>query len=586
LALASRPWRLLPHDHSAVQRLVDQAKVSPILAQLLLNRGLAEPDGIRRFLSTSLAGLHDPELLPGVAQAAGHLSAAVRDGKKVCVYGDYDVDGLTGTAILLQALRLLGGSADFYVPHRLEEGYGLNAEALALIARTGAAVVVTVDCGISGVAEAAEARRLGLELIVTDHHEFADRLPDAAVLVHPRLPGGSYPFGELSGSGVALKVAWAICQRASGSTRVTPRLRDFLLDAVGLAALGMVADCVPLAGENRVIVRNGLARLREAPSVGFQALLEASGLAERRELLASDVAYYLAPRLNAAGRLGCARLVVDLLTTASRERAVEAARFLEDQNAKRQAIERRMLEQVQEMIAARDLAAAPALVLASQGWHAGVVGIVAGRLAERYGRPALLIALRDDGTVAPGSGRSVPGFPLHEALRACGDSLAGHGGHAMAAGFRVSPENLEAFRERFCAYAAGRLPNGPAVRPLVLDAEVPLSTVTPGLVEALGRLEPYGIGNPRPRLLAGPVEITGYPRRVGKGERHLQFRVRQGGAAFPVIAFGQGDRVEELLSDGGKSCLAFTPTFNEWQGWRSVQLEVADFQPGCQARLA
>src|SRR5208283_1033817 len=293
---------------------------------------------------------------------------------------------ITGTVILWQALRLINAQADFYVPHRLDEGYGLNAEALRQIAQSGAAVVITVDCGIAALEEADEARRLGLELIVTDHHEMKERLPDAAVLVHPRLPGHSYPFGGLSGAGVAFKLAWALCQKACGSEKVSERYRNFLLDSVVLAALGLVADVVPLHGENRVFTRHGLHRLRQAPSIGLKALLDSAKLGEKNTLLADDISFRLAPRLNAVGRLGWARLVVELLTTSSQPRAVELARHLEAQNEERQRLERRILIQAREQAAALDLDASPALVLASPDWHAGVIGIVAGRLVEQYAR--------------------------------------------------------------------------------------------------------------------------------------------------------------------------------------------------------
>jgi single-stranded-DNA-specific exonuclease len=584
----------LPHDPAAVDRLAHALQVAPVVAQLLLNRGLDAPEPARRFLDAPLSGLHAPELLPGVVDAAERIHEAVRAGKRVCVYGDYDVDGLAGTAILLQGLRLLGAQADVYVPHRLEEGYGLNADALRQIAAEGASVVVTVDCGIASVAEAEEAKRLGLTLIVTDHHEFKDVLPDAAVLVHPRLPGTSYPFGRLSGSAVAFKLAWALAQKASGGPRVTPRFREYLLDAVALASLGVVADVVPLLDENRILVRHGLHRLRQATVPGLTALCEAAGLTVGNALRASDVGFKIAPRLNAAGRLGCARLVVDLLTTPRREQAVDLARYLEDQNAKRQALERRMVAEARELIQSDGHHEHPALVLARPGWHAGVIGIVAGRLVELYGRPALMIAMPSEGGdgdanahagLGVGSGRSVPGFPLNEALQACTDLLEGHGGHPMAAGFRVRPARIDAFRERFCAFTARHFPSGPPAPLLVLDAEAPLSALTVGLVKDLDRLEPYGADNRRPLFLAGNLRVVGEPRKVGNGERHLSFRVKQNGMTLKAIAFGMADRVEELMSAGGACCLAFTPKINEWQGWRSVDLEVADFQAGAEARL-
>ncbi len=584
----AKTWHLLPHDPDAVGRLAGVLQVSPIVAQLLLNRNVSAPDQARRFLDAPLAGLHPPELLPGVAEAAHRLYDATRTGRRICVYGDYDVDGTTGTAILLQGLRLLGAEPDFYVPHRLEEGYGLNPAALRQIAESGTKVVVTVDCGVASLREAEVARDLGLELIVTDHHEPKERRPDAAVVVHPRLPPGVYPFGGLSGSGVAFKLAWKLAQLGSGGDKVTQRFRDYLLDAVVLASLGTIADVVPLHDENRIFVRAGLNRLRQAPSVGLKALIEAAGLTAGAELRASDVAFKLAPRLNAAGRLGCARLVVELLTTTSPQRASDGARFLEEQNGERQTIERRMVAQAREM-AERDFAGAPALVLASPDWHGGVIGIVAGRLAEQFARPVLMIALRpgENGglPVGHGSGRSVPGFALHEALKACTDCLVSHGGHRAAAGFKVRADAIDAFRERFCAYAASHFPDGPPSPRLVLDAEVPLSTLTMGLLKEIDRLEPYGSENGRPLFLAGGLQIQGQPRRMGGGERHMSFRVSQNGTTLRAVAFGMGERFDELTSDGGRCCLVFTPKINEWQGYRSVELEVVDFRPGPRALL-
>jgi single-stranded-DNA-specific exonuclease len=584
-------WRLLPHDHEAVGRLASSLRLSPIVAQLLLNRGLAAPDQARRFLDAPLNALHPPEQLPGVAEAARRILAAVEQGRKVCVYGDYDVDGVSGSAILLQALRLLDAQVDLYVPHRLEEGYGLNRDALKQIADSKASLVVTVDCGIASHAEAEEARKLGLELIVTDHHEMKETLPPADVLVHPRLPGASYPFGYLSGSAVAFKLAWALAQRRCGGDKVTPRFRDFLLDAVALAALGVVADVVPLVDENRIIVRYGLHRLRQAPPPGLLALCEAAGIAAGSALRASDIGFRIAPRLNAVGRLGKAQQAVELLTTTRREQAIDLARYLEQLNADRQKLERDMVRQAREQIDREKRGGDPALVLGNPGWHGGVIGIVAGRLAEMYGRPALMVALPAPGAESErarlglGSARSIPGFPMHEALAACGELLVSHGGHHAAAGFKLRPENLDAFRERFCSVVADRIPSGSQGPGLVLDAETPLNVLTTGLVQDLDQLEPYGAQNRKPLFLAAELEVAGEPRKVGQGERHLSFRVRQRGTVLKAIGWNMADRVGELMSRGGACCLAFTPKINEWQGRRTIDLEVTDFQPGGAVRL-
>ena len=583
----AKVWQLLPHDPAAIERLGQALRVSPIVAQLLLNRGVCEPDAAKNFLTCPLCGLHEPERLPGMAAAVERLWLAVQEKRRICVYGDYDVDGVTATATLSTALKHLGGVVDFHVPHRLEDGYGLSIETLQRLAQSGVQTVVTVDCGIASLAEAEEARRLGLELIITDHHEPKATLPDAPVIVHPRVPQPGcepYPFGYLSGSGVAFKVAWALCKKACGGPKVTPELREFLLDAIVLAALGTVADVVPLTDENRIFVRHGLARLRDKPTIGMQALLRFCKLDTKVNLCASDIGYSLAPRINAAGRLGTARLAVELLTTTNPQRADILADYLERQNQERQSIERRITMEARQL-AALD-AAAPALILSHPGWHPGLLGVVASRLVDQFARPVLMISLRDGQPHGQGSGRSVPGFRLHEALQECTSHLVSHGGHASAAGFRILPDAIDLFRASFCAVAERHFGPEPPPHRLVIDAEVPLSSLTFGLMQAVETMEPFGAANPQPILLADRLQISGDPRRVGNGDRHLAFRVRQNGKEVRAIAFGMGDRLEELMSDGGRCCLVFTPRLNEWQGYKSIEIEVRDFQPGPEARLA
>jgi single-stranded-DNA-specific exonuclease len=588
----SKSWRLLPHDADAAHRLARSLNVSSLVAQLLLNRGVEDDTNARRFLDAPLSGLHPPESLPGITEAADRLWAAVQNGRRVCIYGDYDVDGVTGTSILLLTLRALGAQVDFHVPHRLLDGYGINSDALRQIAASGVKIVVTVDCGIASITEAEEAKRLGLELIVTDHHEMKETLPDAAVLVHPRLPGTSYPFGGLCGAGVAFKLAWALATRKCGGEKVSEPLREVLLDGIALAALGVVADVVPLQDENRILVRYGLDRLKKKPPIGVQAICEAAGIEVGGDIKASDIGFRIAPRINAVGRLGEAMIAVDLLTTSRRERAVDLARRLEYLNEQRQKLERETFARAKELIASEGRFNDPALVLASADWHGGVVGIVAGRLAEQYGRPTLMVTLpKGDGEtetsrLATGSGRSSGGFALHEGLKECGSLLVGHGGHAAAAGFRLYPHNVDAFRERFCACVAQHFPTGTPTPELVLDAEAPLSALTVGLLKDLDKLEPYGAENRRPLFLAGGLRVQGEPKKVGQGERHLSFRVGQGAFGLKAIAWNMAERIPELMSAGGACCLVFTPRRNEWQGRVSVDLEVADLQPGAEARLA
>lgn len=587
MAHVEKVWRLLPANAEEANRLAKAARISPVVAQLLLNRKIADAAAVQRFLGASLGALHSPTLLPNVPLAAERIHQAIRDERKICIYGDYDVDGVTGTAILLKLLGYLKADVQFHVPLRLSEGYGLNREKLFELAAQGVGLVVSVDCGIASLDEAAEARRLGLELIVTDHHEMKTRgdellLPDASVLVHPRLPGSTYPFEGLSGAGVAFKLAWAVAQKASGSEKVTPDLRELLLDCLGLAALGLIADVVPLQDENRIFVRHGLARIKEKPSIGLKALMDAAQLGGDKPITSEDVGFRLAPRLNAAGRLGCARLAVELLTTKNAARAKELAEYLEAQNQQRQGLERKITHQAKEMLAGCDLAATAGVVLASPDWHQGVVGIVASRLVDSFGRPALVVTIKPEEAIAVGSGRSVPGFPLHVALKACEEHLIGHGGHAAAAGFKLKPENLDAFRQAFNAFAAAHFPNGTPPPPrLTLDTEVPLSALGWGLLRDIDKLEPYGAANPRPKFLAAGVKAEA-ARAIGSGEvkRHLDFRARQGSIAYRCVAWGMADRLEELLSAGGDCCIAFTPRVNEWNGMFRIELVVHDFKPG------
>lgn len=581
---SAKVWHLLPHDPAAIDRLSRSMRVSPIIAQLLLNRNQLETPQAERFLASPLNGLLEPELLPGMDAAVERIMLAIQERRKICIYGDYDVDGVTATAILLTCLTQLGAVVDFHVPHRIDDGYGLNKETLRKLATEQAVnVVVTVDCGIASVEEAEEAHRLGLELIITDHHEMKQQLPRAAAIVHPRLPGTSYPFGGLSGSGVAFKLAWALCKKACGSPKVTPELREVLLDGILLASLGTVADVVPLFEENRIFVRHGLSRLRSKPLLGLQALMRCAKLDTKLNVGAVDIGYSIAPRINAAGRLGTARLAVELLTTRNEQRADILADWLERQNQERQLIERRILQQAREQAAG--YLHLPALVLSSSEWHPGLLGIVASRLVDQYARPVLMISLWDGQPHGQGSGRSIPGFKLHEGLQACTTHLIGHGGHATAAGFRILPEAIDVFRDSFCAVVTQCFGSQLPPHRLTIDAEIPLSTLTTGLMEAIDHLEPYGAGNPPPVMLADRLQVVGEPRKCGGGERHLSFRIQQNGKTLKAIAFGMADRCDELMSQSGQCCLVFTPRWNEWQGYKSVEIEVKDFQPGGEAKL-
>ena len=574
-------WHIQPHDQAVVAGLERSAGVSSIVARLLAARGLTAPDEVRSFLSGSLSDLRDPDLLPGVAEAADRMLAAAKAGRNIVVYGDYDADGMCATAILMNCLEAIDAQASWYVPDRFEEGYGLNGDALESLAKKGASLVVTVDCGIASVAEARKARELGLELIITDHHSFADTLPEADVLVHPRLPGAGYPFGELCGAGVAFKLAWAIATRACGSKQVTPRLREMLLKSIGFAALGTVADVVPLLDENRIYVKHGLECLRKRGGPGIERLLELAKLQEKSQLESEDVAFRLAPRLNAAGRLGQAASGIELLTTADAARAVSLADYVHELNAQRDTLERSIQLAAAKQARDRfDPEQDPALVLADRGWHAGVIGIVAGRLAEKFHRPIVMLA-RDEhqGRPAIGSVRSVPGFDVHAALVTCRDLLVTCGGHAAAAGLRIEDAKIDAFRARFLAAVEQRMPAALRQAQITLDGEATLASLTLDTVQQMEQLAPFGQANRRPVLCASGVRLAEPPRTIGAGARHISMSLVQHGAKLRGVAFGGADWLDHLPAPGQPFHVAFKPKINEFRGRRTAEMEIIDWRP-------
>lgn len=570
-----REWIFSP-IHPERERLALEAGISPLLAQLCLNRDVATVENVRRFLTPEWKDLLPPERLPGTVEAGHRLVDAVRNGRKIVIYGDYDVDGVTATSILWHALRIAGADVAYYIPSRMDEGYGVNAEAIEQIHAGGAELVITVDCGIAAVEEARLAERLGMEFIITDHHEPGHALPDVPIIVHPTACGDS-GNPHLCGAGVAFKVAWILAQQLCGANRVTAQYRDFLVEAVAFAALGLVADVAPLVGENRIIASYGLRGLCHTENPGLQALIEVSGLSGKRKYDEYDVGFMLAPRLNAVGRLGHAREAVELFTSASADRAGEIARTLDSRNRQRQELEKDIVKQAEALVVERGFHRENrrAIVLANPGWHPGVIGIVASRLVDKFHRPTVLISM--DGESGQGSGRSIKHFPLHEVLTECETHLLSHGGHAMAAGVKVAANQIDAFTEAFLAQAAQRLTPMDLKPKLPIDDEVELGLLTTDVVDGIQRLAPFGIGNPKPRLATGEVEISDGPRVVGSNGQHLQFTVRQGNEYRKAVAFGRGDRMDELM-DHRRLRLAFEPMINEWNGRRSVELRVVDWK--------
>lgn len=575
-----KTWKVRPHDQALVASIGKVNDVSPVVAQLLASRGITDRDQIAEFLDKPFQNLRAPLLLPGVDVASDRIFEAIQKGEKVCIYGDYDADGMTATAILVRCIRLLGGDVSYFVPSRLDDGYGLNDECLEKIAKEGARLVVTVDCGVASVHEAETAKQLGLDLIITDHHQYGEQLPSAVAIVHPALPGHDYPFAGLCGAGVALKLAWAVCQKASGDKRVSESQRNFLLLALGLAAIGTVADVVPLLDENRLIVAHGLVFMHHETVVGLQHLMKLNKLDKKSKLDSQDIGFCLGPRLNAAGRLGQAQLGVELLTTDSPQRAAALSEYINELNSSRESLERRIQKSANKMIADQHMAEEPALVLASRDWHKGVIGIVAGRIAEKYNRPTILIAQEEVacGKPATGSGRTAGKVNLYEALHACKHHLVGCGGHRAAAGLRVMDEEVESFRHAFCQYVEENTVPSDFEASLHIDLEIPLSHLTLGTMLDLDKLAPFGMENRRPVFCACGVKLAAPPKKIGGGERHLSLQVIQQGVTMRAVAFGGGEWADQLDYESGIYDFAFKPVINEFRGRRNVEIQIIDWR--------
>lgn len=560
-----RKWNLRPQNNMGWAAL-EMAGIPALAARVLCARGLDAPEAARAFLSADLSLLHDPFLLLDMDKAVARITAALASGESIAVYGDYDVDGITATGLLTDYLRSLGGDVTMYIPDRMEEGYGVSRGALDVLRARGVRLVVTVDCGITAVDEARYAREAGMELIITDHHECKAELPDAVAVVDPHRPGCPYPFKNLAGVGVALKLVLAL----GGADE-----RDILLGRYAdLAAIGTVADVMLLAGENRAIVRLGLDVLGETRRPGLKALLEEAGLSGK-PLVSSAIGYTLAPRINASGRMGCATLATELLLTENAARGEELARELCALNRERQNIELGIFETCLLMAAAAPEEERLALVLASEGWHQGVTGIVASRLSEKFSCPAFMICLQDGR--GKGSCRSYGGFNLFAALEACQDLLEGFGGHELAAGFTILEENIPAFRTRMNNIVAAVTGGVEMIPTLEVDAALD----DPALlsleeIAALDVLEPYGSGNQRPVFsLAGCTIMT--LSEVGGG-RHLKLRITFRGRPLDAIFFS-ATAVDCGLAAGDRVDLAFHPQINEYRGRRSVQLQLTDLRP-------
>jgi single-stranded-DNA-specific exonuclease len=570
-------WVIKPEDDRAGQ-LAKSLKISPLLAQVLINRGVTDAQAGSVFLNPKLTELIQPELVPGASKAVGRIKHAIKAGEKITVYGDYDVDGITGVSILWQLLTLLGANVDYYIPHRIDEGYGLNDQAIRSLAEAGTKLVVTVDCGVTAFGSAEVAEQLGLELVITDHHQPGPDLPRAVAVVHPALDE-SYTNQDSSGSMVAFKLAWAIANDFSMGKKLEPELRDFMLSATSLAAIGTIADIVDLRGENRVLTSYGLKSLPQCKLCGVKALIGSANLTGRG-LDSFHIGFRLAPMLNAAGRMGHARLAVELLTTDNPASATQIAEYLKGQNSRRQQCERKIFKQACEMIAAQGLDAPDrkSIVLASEDWHTGVIGIVATRIVGKFCRPTIMInTAGPENLTAQGSARSITGFDILAAISACSQHLIDFGGHKMAAGITIEPQRIDLFAREFEAYAQQCLSESDCAAKLHIDATAPLSGFKRETVSELQMLEPFGPGNQKPIFATKGVRLAAPPRKVGSGGEHLQLTITDNAAAVRCIGFRFG-KLEKKLLDHEFFDVAYQPQLNTYNGISNVEFVLEDVQ--------
>jgi single-stranded-DNA-specific exonuclease len=542
--------------------------VPPLVARLLCLRGLADPETASRFLAPRLDHLHDPFLLTDLGIAVERLLGAIARREKIAVHGDYDVDGVTSTVILRRAIEMLGGDVVHFLPERLRDGYGLQTPAVERLHADGARVIVSVDCGIRSGDAARRARELGVDLIITDHHEPEATLPPALAVINPKRHDCTYPDKHLAGVGVALKLVQALCAR-SGREKWLPAF-------VKVAAIGTVADVVPLVGENRVIARLGLERLSNgAHTVGLRALLEAAGLLGKT-LDGFHIGFVLAPRINAAGRMSTPDIAARLLL-ASDERMVDEARQLaaqlNDENTRRQEEEANILAEARKLVEHDpDVGAHNVLVVGGEGWHRGVIGIVASKLVDLFHKPAIVLSY--DGDEVHGSCRSIPAFDMLSALDACADLLGRYGGHRQAAGLALDLARVPEFRARINAWADQRLEPDDLVPRLRVDAALGLGGIAADVVSGIESMAPFGLGNPRPVFSAGTVEVVSGPHLLK--DRHLAMHVKQDGRVFRAMAWRGAERASFITANKGAMRLAYSLDRNTWRGETTVELNVAD----------
>ncbi len=560
----AKRWQQYRQDPHLTQEISERLKISPITSQVLINRGISDESHARSFLEPKLSDLKDPKEIPDILKAAKRVLLAKERGEKVFVYGDYDVDGVTATVIVLEALKFLGIDASYYVPHRYDEGYGMNPEAVQEIRSRGAGLIVTVDCGISNFDEIELANSLNMDVIVTDHHNPPERLPRALALVNPKLVPGHNPSRDLSGAGVAFKFAWALLREAG------VKESGMLISLLDLVCLGTIADVVPLVGENRILAVQGLSALTSRGRLGLRSLMDEAGVSGN--VTQRHVNFALAPRINAAGRLEHASLAIELLLASDETSARDMAHQLNKINAKRQSIGSEIQEEAFSL--AKNAPAEDGLiVLEGKGWHPGVIGIVASQLVDAFWRPVVLIGVCNG--AGRGSARSVDGVNVFALLQSCKDMFSDFGGHENAAGFEISSDRIPELKKRLLTAAKNNIKPEDLTPSVKIDCGIKMENISLGLVKELEGLGPHGKGNPEPVFMTGGLKLVDL-KKVGDGS-HLKAKFTDGRSTLDVIGFGLGDRAGEL-DYASNYDIAYGLRSSEWGGFETAELRLIDFK--------
>lgn len=571
-------WVLLPDPGSLADTWGEALHISPVTAAILAQRvGTEDLDDARAFLQPSLSHLHSPMDMVGMPAAARRIVSAIRAKERILVFGDYDTDGVTACAVLLRILRILGSEASSYLPCRLEEGYGLSTQFVEHVKAGQIDLVITVDCGTSDHDAIRSLVDAGIDVIVTDHHEPGDQpLPDATVVVNPKRVDSTYPFRDLVGVGIAFKLAWAVCEEFMGQPRVGDRLQQTLLSLLPIVAVGTVADVAPLVGENRILVRYGLRACAQA-SAGLQALLDVCRV-DPQTITVRDIGFVVAPRINAAGRLGNADLALQLLVEEDPAAAAALARELDTINTERQSLcHQTMQDAIRTVNETHDLETTSAIVIAGDNWHEGVIGIVAGRLSDTYRRPVAVIALANG--KGKGSARSVPGLNLYDAISRSRHRMLTFGGHEQAAGFSIPREEIAAFREELNHHCATQIASRRIEPRLHIDRALDLGDLQPALLRELEMLAPFGEANPRPIFLCKRVKVVGHPRLIGKEKKHFSFNASQKGTAYRAVVFNHIEWVHEIDRGVRMWDIVFQTAMNDFYTPPRLELHIQDMRP-------